>query len=236
MRKIKDGAGAGYTIESYLSNFDIRSVDLLDVDAQNAVSCRCDIDCDAEIISASSYGYGGKINEIVPCTIYYVEVQLFYDSNIKDIFGVDDEKDINLSNVNQQALEDYIYDVLSEGVHTKIVYGSGWSHVEYNGKIADKDDYNDAYPSRLVAIEGIIEDRDMVSYIDRVVQGENIYTNYEIYTEGEFYLQYESEEEAIKKAKQLTKEYDSVEVRRVDYIYYLNGDFDIDYEEVVWEF
>ena len=40
MRKIKDGAGAGYTIQSELTNFQINSVKLVDVDTKYYVlSC-----------------------------------------------------------------------------------------------------------------------------------------------------------------------------------------------------
>lgn len=237
-RKIKDGAGAGYSVKSELSNIKINNLELANNEeymGTSVVSCNCDIDCDAKILNASSYYEGCDINVSVPCKITYIEVQLFYKQDIQDIFRVDDIDDIDLNNFNKESFEDYLSSLFYNGIIIETGIGSGYIHSKYNGEIANRDDSGKEYPSELISLDATISDEKMIEYIDRVVQGDNRSTSYDVYVNGEPEDSFDDESEAKKYAMDMYESSDEeIEVVMLSWIEDYDGNWNVEYQESIW--
>lgn len=213
-RYLKEGPGAGYTVEYeitkvnhiYIRNQTIKDDDMVYID--------CDVDVE---ISAgfSSYYYSGSMNYI-PATITGLTIEKTYDSTEEF-----DEDDIRYA---------------IDGLKVKSRQGGGWSHYTYEGDISSNNtnDIKDTMEGYFVySVEGYITDEDIINYIDRVVSGESLYTEYNVFdSDDELIETFSYEEDAIEYAEK--NDYAYVELLILEET--LNGDIEVvDEQGIVWE-
>lgn len=220
---LKEGAGAGYTIETFgINKVNINSIKYLkDDDGDSIFSITGSATIDG--IQADSYMYGtGKIDKEIPVSLSYVWISKYYLD------------DVDFS--DESALIDIAEEVIYEEPNTKFTFGGGWTHSTYDGQVGEVDRGYDSY------WQGFIEDESIIHFIDEAVQGENTYVYYRIILDDfDVYDAYDTEDEAIRIATDLGEsgEYENVEVEKVEEYIDYNGEISdvVDpYIEKVWEF
>ena len=219
-RLLKEGPGAGYTIETKgLSNVVVKSATLTN-DEQYWRRVEVEATATIDELYAESYYYGtGKM--------YDIPVKI--DTVYLDEYTVENN-DVSSPEVLRVIVEDALY----ENSDTKYVYGGGWAHSTFNGEVGDGGD--DLW-------HGYITDQAAINFIDLAVQGENVITEYRVQADGvdaDYY--YEEEDEAIAKADELAvdPEYigQTITVVRWEDYYDFEGmpfDYSEPYTEVVYE-
>lgn len=258
---IMAGAGAGYTIEWELerigavNSFTVSDVSKVDKYGNVTIKADCDVDLVVTIKSALSYMYGMTTPiENVSAKMYRVELDLnIYDDytivdnagNEKLLLnpddyegGVDDpafiaEVDNALYQINEMqasTLLEYDTNWQDGGGYS---YGGGYSHSTWDGTILSDDEYHYAFIQ--------VTDESVIEYVDKAVQGENIYSTYEVFVDGDATgYAYDTEEEAIAEAKEYIEsgnyegDIANTYVERQDWFEFYDGDADLENAEIVW--
>ena len=150
-KKLNEGPGAGYTVES---------------------------SCTIEKVNSLSLDKIDLIKENVQYGIVYVDAT--FDCDI-DIY-VDDRK-------ISSAIEDIKSLLVKETFDTKITYGGGWSHVTYDGTIAELSNvysvdytgaYHNDYDLEIIGADAKITEQGVIDFIDKDVQGDNVEEIYSV--------------------------------------------------------
>ncbi len=258
---IMAGAGAGYTIEWELerigavNSFTVTDVSKVDKYGNVTIKAECDVDLVVTIKSALSYMYGFTTAiENVPAKMYRVELDLnVYDDytivdnagNEKMLLnpddyenGVDDPAFIaEVDNALYQINEMQAASLLEEDTNWQdgggYNYGGGYTHSTWDGTILSDDEYHYAFIQ--------VTDESVIEYVDRAVQGENTYSSYEVFVDGDSTgYGYDTEEEAIAEAKSYidSGNYEgdiaNTYVERQDWFEFYDGDTDLENAEIVW--
>lgn len=180
-RAVNEGAGAGYTIEGIVKNIRLGQNTQFKKISEDVFLIEGDITGNVEITKAHSYEYSGSAEGYdAECKIPALKIQV-YDMR----HGLKEEISEDLEN------SEYKFSYL---------YGGGWSHVMFDGYISlDDVDTNDY--SNVLILDGKlqIDDNKLCTFIDNVVTGKNITTEYNICRNGESMedLQFTTKEEAI---------------------------------------
>ena len=237
-RQIKDGAGAGYEIDSVLTDFNVIDATLSGIKIRETAYgdryavIQCDIECTANIKSAFSYMYGRELDIKTPCKITAVAIDKDY-----------------LDNENGQDATDFIYQALDNyGVELKVkeYYGGGWSHSKYDGTVCQIDDANgyvstlnaEDFPSGIIALDASISNSQIIDFIDRLVSDNATNVFYAVcmgHSNSDNALEYFDEEvDADRYAEELSEENKGTEYRIIEVTEYEdeNGDiYDIEEDE-----
>ena len=157
---LNEGPGAGYTIKGTtiikVDNVKVLSKEDNEYYTTYEVSFNGNGTADIEF---ASYYYGGNIEDVpVVATKAYVDV----DTN--ELEGID-----SIENYIQQIIGDYSYTF-------DTVYGGGWSHSTYDGTVASEEFpaenlYQGFAYGDIRIVDMKIIDKDIIHYIDDVVQG-----------------------------------------------------------------
>ena len=237
-RQIKDGAGAGYEIDSVLTDLNVIDATLSGIKIRETAYgdkfavIQCDIECTANIKSAFSYMYGRELDIKTPCKITAVAVNTDY-----------------LDNENGQDAADFIYQALDNyGVELKVkeYYGGGWSHSKYDGTVCEINDANgyvstlnaEDFPSGIIALDASISNSRIIDFIDRLVSDNATNVFYAVcrgHSNSDNALEYfDKEVDADRYAEELSEENKGTEYRIIEVTEYEdeNGDiYDIEEEE-----
>lgn len=188
-KKLTEGAGAGYTVSGELQydpqikSFNVvsRENDIMEVD--------CDIDGILEDVYFESYDYGDKVEE---ANVHISHVTLDV-CNLKDDDG------------NDKELDEYTLRDALDGLKVSPLIGGGWTHTTFDGDLScdenkiDCNAYSDIY---VVGVDMVMTNSDLVEYIDKAVCGENIFTQYTVFSEEEDALEtFDELDEAIEWAE-----------------------------------
>ena len=245
-KRLSEGAGAGYTIESTIT-FDklnaaqtkiIRIEYKPDAELDSAdftIEFDCKSPADVDIISAESYYYGFNDTRIedAPAEV----TKLIVDGSITPSLSEAEFK--SLVNKNLNTIAEYLGIIK---IDNKILIGRGDLHTTFDGVVMRTTDkpvsYDDYFPVNGVDLEidsisadVKLTDTDTIKYIDRAVTGNNLYTEYTVYDADKEPIgdNFDDEDDAVKFAKDNNGSYIIA--------YYLqempNGDIDTyDYERV----
>ena len=159
-KALNEGPGAGYTIKGTatikVDNVKVLSKEDNEYDTTYEVSFNGNGTADIEF---ASYYYGGNLEDVpVVATKAYVDV----DTN--ELEGID-----SIENYIQQIIGDYSYTF-------DTVYGGGWLHSTYDGTVASEEFpaenlYQGFAYGDIRIVDMKIIDKDIIQYIDAVVQG-----------------------------------------------------------------
>ena len=159
-KSLNEGPGAGYTIKGTatikVDNVKVLSKEDNEYDTTYEVSFNGRGTADIEF---ASYYYGDSLEDVpVVATKAYVDV----DTN--ELEGID-----SIENYIQQIIGDYSYTF-------DTVYGGGWSHSTYDGTVASEEFpaenlYQGFAYGDIRIVDMKIIDKDIIHYIDDVVQG-----------------------------------------------------------------
>lgn len=235
--KKTEGAGAGYNVEGIINVKSINSFNVINQEGpDNYGDITATVDCDIDItlteMSASSYNYGNDINVDVPAKVTGLTVKISEDDEQNDI-GVD---------------ESSIKDLL-DGTKFETLIGGGWTHTTFTGDIQATDNDitgSEYYYSYFTEIDIQISDENIIKYIDKVVEGENFYTEFLVYDKdddviSDGFTAEETDYSAVDKAQNDAIEFAKANkgVRVVKHTYRELADGDLDDNdtepEVVWE-
>lgn len=235
--KKTEGAGAGYHIGGIINIGNINSFKIISQEGpDNYGDITATVDCDIDItlteMSASSYYYGNDINVDVPAKVTGLTVKISEDDEQNDI-GVD---------------ESSIKDLL-DGTKFETLIGGGWTHTTFTGDIQATDNDitgSEYYYSYFTEIDIQISDENIIKYIDKVVEGENFYTEFLVYDKdddviSDGFTAEETDYSAVDKAQNDAIEFAKANkgVRVVKHTYRELADGDLDDNdtepEVVWE-
>lgn len=188
-KKLTEGAGAGYTVSGELQydpqikSFNVvsRENDIMEVD--------CDIDGILEDVYFESYDYGDKVEE---ANVHISHVTLDV-CNLKDDDG------------NDKELDEYTLRDALDGLKVSPLIGAGWTHTTFDGDLScdenkiDCNAYSDIY---VTGVDMVMTNSDLIEYIDKAVCGDNIFTQYTVFSEEEDALEtFDELDEAIEWAK-----------------------------------
>lgn len=126
------------------------------------------------------------------------------------------------TNLTDMDCAEFVEDEIA-GNEYKSVYGGGWTHATWNGTFAEIDERNWSQ-----FIDAHITDQDVIDYVDRAVQGENIDEIWELVEDNNYddIAQYDSEDDAREAAeKALESGANKVQVNHIWDYYDFNGEF-----------
>lgn len=233
LKKIKDGAGAGYTINSEILSVEkVNSLKAIAYDkSYNTVTVECDIDATCHIERAYSYYEGSYVNADAPCKITSFEIQLYYENDLTDLVTVPGDEVLDLfengteqdivSNVNLDFVASTFRNSV-EGLEIECNYGGGWTHSAYDGTISDSHSKLESYD--IITLDAYTTDESIIKYIDRAVQGDTASTEYVVRVGGDDVEYCDDETTCISMAKQIAREQPNTSVAEV--VYYDNEDFE----------
>lgn len=217
-RMLTEGPGAGYTVETRgISDVNITKIQYSKEQSGGYIySIEGTATLDSMRADSAYYGTG-EIQGPIKISLNYVWLDSY------DVDGVDDESELI------EIATNTIYD----HPDTSFVYGGGYSHSTYDGKVGELERNSDDYWT------GYLYDSSIIRYIDDAVSGDNKYEYYRVVLDDyDVYDAYDTENEAVEIANELgdSGEYESVTVERVtEYIDY-NGETIDDYTEQVYEY
>lgn len=235
--KKTEGAGAGYHIGGIINIENINSLNVVsqgepDKYGDVTATIDCDIDITLTEMSAYSYDYGNDINVDVSAKVTGLTVVISEDDKSNDI-GVDESS----------------IKALLDGIKFNTLIGGGWTHTTFTGGIQAEDTEitdKEYYYSYFTEIDIQISDENIIKYIDKVVEGENFYTEFLVYDKdgdiiSDEFTAEETDYSAVDKAQddaiEFAKANKGVRVVKQTYRELADGDLDnYDTEpEVVWE-
>ena len=238
-KMLKEGPGAGYTINWECDNIgNINSYKITNAYKNKydlwAVEVDCDIDMKVDINSYWSYYYGSNENlENVNAKIYRITID-----NI-DIGNLIDDEDV-YDNMSDEEIENYLLSADASTFRTlldimeyesyifdheqEFVYGGGWSHATWDGEIADIEDNEE--------ITAYVTDKKVIAFVDKAVQGDTQWSDYELYDQDNepMELTFETEDEAKDNAEKILSQderYTKIVCWRNDWKENFNGDTDL---------
>lgn len=208
------------------------------------------IDFDIEYDDMTHYYDFEKI--LKPSAVNRIKQDL-YNTYAGDYDSVDDVNfeefdlgDLNISvedfNTKSSEFIDMVEDLIASQDNTfDFVYGGGYSHSTYDGQIMSiKDnDFADMYID-----DSTEKGKQIIEYIDKAVQGENIYNDYSVVMDGDYEETFTNKYEAINYAKNYIEEkgidyVGECYVERTEYIETFDGtdyDTDIQETEIIWNY
>ena len=246
-KKLNEGPGAGYSISSTcriekVNSLSLEKIDYFEESVQYGIVYvdavfNCDIDLTVDNLEFSSYYYGGSLDRVVDGKATKISLSMTFEVDSMRVDSDFVERKIN------SAIEDIKSLLVKETFDTKIVYGGGWSHVTYDGTIAELSDvysvdytgaYHNDYDTEVTGADAKITEQDVIDFIDKDVQGENIEEIYSVLDGVNALLDsFDTFEEA--KDYAFSKE-DAKRIVKETAIATFDGDVDYlnDYE-IVWE-
>ncbi len=245
LKKIKDGAGASYTIESEIlsvgkvNSLKVKSYDI----SYNTVIVDCDIDATCLIKSAYSYSEGGEVNAEASCKITSFEYQFYYTNDLEELFGIhEDEVEDFLTNHSEAEIiksinTEYLLSEFKgsvEGLDVKCRYGGGWSHSKYDGTVSDLNSKFESY--NLIELDARIEDSQILNFIDRLVTGETKITTYVVRMSGDVVETYENSQTCISMAKEIARENPGMDIEALEEFEEMDIEGNVEFidSEVLW--
>ena len=243
-KKLNEGPGAGYKIASKCTIKKINSLalDKIDYFKENVTygivyvdaTFNCDADLSVTDLEFASYDFGGNVDRSVDGKATKISLSMTFEVDSTRIDSDFVERKIN------GAIESIKTLLVGETFDTKIVYGGGWSHVTYDGTIAELSDvssvnytgayYND-YDTEITGADAKITEQDVIDYIDMVVTGDDLETHYNVFDEDDDLIEtFDSQEDAIEFAK--NNNGDSVD--EIILITDINGESDVLDSTTVW--
>ncbi len=246
-KKLNEGAGAGYKIISNCTIKKVNSLSLEKIDSfkENVTygivyvdaTFNCDIDLAVGNLEFASYDFGGNLDREVDGKATKISLSMAFEADSMRIDSDFVERKIN------GAIEDIKSLLVGETFDTKIVYGGGWSHVTYDGTIAELSDvysvdytgtYHNDYDTEVTGADAKITEQDVIDFIDKDVQGDNVEEIYSVLDETNALLDsFGTFEEAKDYA---FSEKDAKRIVKETAVATFDGDVDYlnDYE-IVWE-
>lgn len=214
-KKLNEGAGAGYTIESSCTIEKVNSLSLNKIDSikENVqygivyvdATFDCDIDLYVDDLNYRSYYYVGSIDRGTEGKATKISLSMTFEADSMRIDSDFVERKIN------GAIEDIKSLLVKETFDTKVTYGGGWSHVTYDGTIAELSDiysvdytgaYHNDYDLEIIGADAKITEQKVIDYIDKDVTGDTQEVYYEVYDEDkEFLKTFDDQDDAIEFAK-----------------------------------
>lgn len=188
-KPLREGPGAGYTINGAISNLsDVKVIDVKEGKSdydEDIVTVNATANCRINDVSASSYYYGRAIvgGAEIPATF---EINFtYYESDFK---GESPEQVVKYYN-------DFVFEC---GV------GGGWGHVTFDGVI--EGDYSDVkddpYGCNTNTFKIVITNENVIKDIDNAVTGEDWVDQYDVIDiDGDIVDSFDNEEDAIAYAK-----------------------------------
>lgn len=238
-KMLKEGPGAGYTINWECDNIgNINSYKITNAYKNKydlwTVEADCDIDMTVDVNSYWSYYYGSNETlENVSAKIYRIVIDDIDFGNLIDNDDVyenmsDDDIENYLLSANSDTFkllldimefQSYIFDREQE-----FSFGGGWSHATWDGEIADIKDNEE--------ITAYITDKKVIAFVDKAVQGDTQWSDYELYDQDNepMELTFESEDEAKDNAEKILSQderYTKIVCWRNDWKEKFNGETDL---------
>ena len=210
-RYLKEGPGAGYTIEYEITSIKNITINNQKVVDDDMISIDCSVIAEA-FVRFENYYYGDEFS-YVPIEITNLEMEKSYDTT--EEFDKDD-----------------IYYALF-GLKAKSYQGGGWSHSTYKGDLyAKNNSITDTGEGFWVyEISGYITDDEIVEFIDKVLTGDFIHTEYNVFDEDDELIEtFDTEYEAI----DFAEENNCSEVEMVTYREQFDGLLIDEDSEIVW--
>lgn len=243
-KKLNEGPGAGYKITSKCTIQKINSLALDKIVAFKEdetyglvyvdTTFNCDIDLYVDDLKFSSYYYGGDLDRGVEGKATKISLGMTFEVDSTKVDSEFVERKIN------RELDGIKSALVKETFDTKIVYGGGWFHSTYDGTLAEISDvysvdytgaYHNDYDTEVTGADAKITEQDVIGYIDKVVQGDDQETHYNVFDEdGDLIETFDSQEDAIEFAK--SNNGDSVE--EIILIIDINGEADVLDSTTVW--
>ena len=181
---LREGPGAGYEIEAkghYDSPYNIVIKDIVSEENDYGKWCTvyCDFNADVTFDKISFYGYyDGATLEDISANVDVADYEIDFDGY--------EESEITVERC-EAAIRWASFDY-------ETVYGGGWSHSTYDGTLSDRE----GEPQVCLSDKS----KELISFIDRAVTGDNIFCDYAVYDEDDELLEYfDDETEAIEWAK-----------------------------------
>lgn len=266
------GAGAGYTVE--VKNSDVKSVDVGSIVIENLtidktgplIWLTANVSCDVDVVGdvrAESYYYGCDWISDVNFKVVHADIDLGigngYNSSIlrpDSVVKFEEQFDADIESLYEEIIplitpDDIDYSYIAEQLKSNGFYdgsgvvGGGYIHSTFDGEVEltdldNHDGYNGIYKATIV-----IQDEDVVDFIDKAVLGENV--SYVLFDDEDIIDSYDTKVEAIDALKEYIRdtvltEYDFDEVDFSAYtvqeeFYYMTDPEnygDSDFGEVVW--
>lgn len=139
--------------------------------------------------------------------------------------------------IKDLIVSQYDYDSFS------MVYGAGYIHSTFDGEFYDAE-----YCANLKIDDSTERGKQIIEYVDKAVQGENVSVNYEVYIDNDCIDSFYNEDDEVAENKAIAYAKDYIEhnevqdvadcyVQRVEWLELFNGtdwDSDIQDSEIVW--
>lgn len=172
MKILKEGPGAGYSVSAAVAFRTVNDIKILDIKPEDdyaTIEFSCVAHGLADKLKADSYDYSVSLDDAVDCEMTRGKIT---------IPGTGLRKDVLIDLIRDEILNCLI--------ETECTLGGGYSHVKYEGALAEIDSEDISlydgydYESELYAADIYITDVKVINYIDSAVQGENFIHNYEV--------------------------------------------------------
>lgn len=238
-KQLNEGPGAGYTIDGdvTIKQMELSAISKIEQDnnsfvTQYEVTFNCEGTGIVDDLEFESYYYGDKI-ESADVTFDTITISLYIEDNVND--------DIEfIRNFVEDHREDIQKGLIGYKFSNSYSYGGGWLHSTYDGTLSDGKElidssdtvYEDGWDYGVTRITATLSDNDVISYIDRVVTGDTVTSEYTVYDrDWEPIDSFFEQADAIKYAQ----ENGYARVVREEFIERANGDQDFGDHETVWE-
>lgn len=182
-KKINEGPGAGYTVQSTCKITRVNALNPTDIDVvftgddyvYASVYFDCDIDIDVTDLNFSSYDYGGTINGVTIGKMSEIGLQM----NISIDPDEDVPSDEELLSKITTAKDYYSKHLINRKVFTSIMIGAGYTHVIYDGTLCDgsddvsSDTYSNSDVEEIIYAVAKLTDESIITEIEDKVSGED---------------------------------------------------------------
>jgi hypothetical protein len=266
------GAGAGYTVE--IKDSEVKSVDAGSIRIDDLVidktgpltwliaKVSCDVDAIGDI-KAESYHYGCDWISDVPFKVVRAELDLGigegYNFEIlrpESVEKFENQFDTDIEQLYEEIIplitpDDIDYSFIADQLKSNGYYdgsgivGGGYIHSTFNGEVELSNIDDHAGYNKIISADIIIDNQNVVEFIDEVVLGENI--SYVLFDNEDIIDAYNTESEAINVLKEYIRDtvLTKYDIEDVDFsAYTVQEEFyymtdaenygDSDWGEVVW--
>lgn len=215
-KKLTEGAGAGYTVKGKINydSINIKSFNIVS-DENDVAEVDCDIDAKLDDVTFESYYYGDRVEE--------ADVHISHITLDKQYLEPEDE------DINETTIRDAL-----DGLTVDPLIGGGWTHTTFDGELDCDENHTDGNSYSTLTVIGAqmdIVDTNLIDFINKAVQGENIVTEYSVWKDDDMLESFDNEDSAIEYAKE--KGADKVQTSNFRYDFYENWE-DLDDDEVIW--
>ena len=213
-KKLNEGPGAGYTVESSctiekVNSLSLNKIDLIKENVQYGIvyvdaTFDCDIDLYVDDLNYRSYYYVGSIDRGTEGKATKISLSMTFEADSTS--------------------------------------GGGWSHVTYDGTIAELSNvysvdytgaYHNDYDTEIIGADAKITEQKVIDYVDKDVDGDTQEVFYEVYDEdGESLKTFDNQDDAIEFAKDNNGQYVEEIVTMEDF----EGEVNIIDSSTVWKY